>query len=569
MKSMNSTQLISELTKALGDDKIRLTKSSTEHYRTGWRSGGGSALAVVFPETLLEYWQVLKLCVAADCIMIMQAANTGLTEGSTPSGEDYDRDIVIINTLAMNKLLVLGDGEQVISFPGTTLHTLEKTLKPLNRAPHSVIGSSCLGASIVGGVANNSGGALVKRGPAYTELSLHARVDEKGELHLVNHLGVDLGSSPEEILTNLESEHFNLENLVTDEKASANDYLERLRDVDADTPSRFNADTTRLYEASGCAGKVAVFAVRLDTFDVAKKEQTFYIGTNNPDTLAHLRRHILSTFKHIPEVGEYMHRDIFDIAAKYGKDTFLSIQHLGTDRLPKLFALKGRIDASLNKISFLPKYLSDRCLQLFSKLFPQHLPARMLAYREKYEHHLILKMSDDGIAEASQYLAQYFGDNPEAGSYFECDQEETAKAYLHRFAAAGAAIRYQTLNDNTLGDILALDIALKRNDKFWVEKLPEHIASKIDKSLYYGHFFCYVFHQDYVLKKGANAEQVKKDMLALLDSRGAKYPAEHNVGHLYEAEDGVKEFYKELDPTNRFNPGIGKTEKHKRNCSCC
>jgi hypothetical protein len=35
----------------------------------------------------------------------------------------------------------------------------------LGRAPHSVIGSSCLGASIVGGVANNSGGALVKRGP--------------------------------------------------------------------------------------------------------------------------------------------------------------------------------------------------------------------------------------------------------------------------------------------------------------------------------------------------------------------------------------------------------------------
>ena len=71
-----------------------------------------------------------------------------------------------------------------------------------------------------------------------------------------------------------------------------------------------------------------------------------------------------------------------------------------------------------------------------------------------------------------------------------------------------------------------------------------------------------------MLKKGVDGKQLKKDMLALLDSRGAKYPAEHNVGHLYEAEEAVKAFYRKLDPTNRFNPGIGQMEKHKRNCSC-
>jgi D-lactate dehydrogenase len=78
-----------------------------------------------------------------------------------------------------------------------------------------------------------------------------------------------------------------------------------------------------------------------------------------------------------------------------------------------------------------------------------------------------------------------------------------------------------------------------------------------------------VFHQDYVLKKGVDAKKVKQDMLMLLDSKGAKYPAEHNVGHLYQAEDALVEFYKSLDPTNTFNPGVGGMEKHKRNCSCC
>ncbi len=130
-------------------------------------------------------------------------------------------------------------------------------------------------------------------------------------------------------------------------------------------------------------------------------------------------------------------------------------------------------------------------------------------------------------------------------------------------------MRYQTLNENSVGDILALDVALRRNDWNWVESLPEEIASQIDISLYYGHFFCHVFHQDYVLKKGADAKAVKMAMLKLLDSRGAKYPAEHNVGHLYEAEPGLQAFYRSLDPTNRFNPGIGKMEKYKRNCSCC
>jgi D-lactate dehydrogenase len=56
---------------------------------------------------------------------------------------------------------------------------------------------------------------------------------------------------------------------------------------------------------------------------------------------------------------------------------------------------------------------------------------------------------------------------------------------------------------------------------------------------------------------------MKKLMLDLLEQKGAKYPAEHNVGHLYEAENTLQEFYHKLDPTNTFNPGIGKTSKLK------
>lgn len=564
---MSGVSLEKDLRDLLGDQQVITNNKHNEHYRQGWRSGEGDAAAVVFPKRLIDLWHLLKVCVNHNCIVIMQAANTGLTEGSTPSGNDYDRPVVVINTLAMNHIQVLGDGEQVISFPGATLHALEKTLKPYGRAPHSVIGSSCLGASIVGGIANNSGGALVKRGPAYTELSLFAQVNKKGELQLVNHLGIELGNTPESIIENLESGNFERCTSTTDKKASANDYETVIRDIDSPTPSRFNADPSRLYEASGCAGKLAVFAVRLDTFAVANQEKTFYIGTNSADTLTHLRRHILSKFTYLPEVAEYMHRDMFDISRKYGKDTFLAVKHLGTDTLPKMFALKGRIDAFLNKLSFVPNHLTDKLMQLASCAFPDHLPTKLGCYRDTYEHHLILKMSDEGIGEAEAFLREYFS-NTERGNYFECNDLEAQSAFLNRFAAAGAAMRYQILQGNRVGDILALDIALRRNEMNWVESLPEALDKKIDKKLYYGHFLCHVFHQDYILKQGESAKAVKSEMLSLLDERGAKYPAEHNVGHLYEAEPQLKAFYTELDPTNTFNPGVGGMSKFKRNCSC-
>ena len=70
-----------------------------------------------------------------------------------------------LSTMRVNSIHIINDGAQIIGFSGSTLFGLEKKLEKFNREPHSVIGSSCIGASIVGGVCNNSGGALVKRGP--------------------------------------------------------------------------------------------------------------------------------------------------------------------------------------------------------------------------------------------------------------------------------------------------------------------------------------------------------------------------------------------------------------------
>ena len=560
---MSVQQLISQLTNIVGTHHIITDPAKTEAYRSGYRFGTGNAIAVVRPATLLEFWNIIKACVEHDVIVINQAANTGLTGGSTPDGNNYDRDIVIINAMRIDGIQLINNASQVVCLPGSTLNELENQLKPFGREPHSVIGSSCIGASVIGGICNNSGGALVQRGPAYTEMALFAQLNEKGELELKNHLGIDLGETPEEILTNLQEKRYQVKDIQQDcGRGHDNHYCNHVRQVDEDSPARFNADPARHYEASGSAGKLAIFAVRLDTFQLEKETAVFYIGTNQTSLLNDIRRHMLANFEVLPISGEYIHRDAFDIAAKYGKDTFWVIKKFGTHWLPKLFALKANVDRIGKKFAFLPQHLSDKFMQTVSKFIPEHLPKSLWDYRDKYEHHLIVKMGGKGVQEAREYLKSYFADNTKGG-YFECDAIETQAAMLHRFAVASAAIRYRAIHEKEVEDIVALDVALRRNDQDWFEVLPPEIDNKISHKLYYGHFMCHVFHQDYIVKKGFDCEELEHEMLKLLDKRGAQYPAEHNVGHLYEAKLTLKKFYKALDPTNSFNPGIGKTTKKK------
>jgi len=559
--------LLAQLRDVVGAAHVLTGDQATRRFRKGHRTGEGTVLAVVRPGTLLEQWKVLQAAVAAGRIVIMQAANTGLTGGSTPDGADYDREIVLINTLRITGVQVIQGGSQVVCLPGATLDRLEQALAPLGREPHSVIGSSCIGASVLGGICNNSGGALVRRGPAYTELALYAQVRGDGSLALVNHLGIALGSTPEEILARLQDGRYTEADVASDPQRAASDtrYAEDVRAVDEDTPARFNADPSRLFEASGSAGKLCLFAVRLDTFP-KEPSTVFYIGSNAPDDLTAVRRHLLTALPRLPIAGEYIHRTAYDIGEKYGKDTFLLIDRFGTARVPAAFALKSRVDGFFERLGL--RGVTDHLLQAFTNLLPSHLPARMREWRQRYEHHLLVRVSNDTADATRAFLTQHFGGSG-TGGWFECDAEEGRKAFLHRFAIAGAAIRYRAVHRAEVEDIVALDVALRRNDRAWVEELPADVERDTVHKLYYGHFFCHVFHQDYIVKKGVDPLAMEHRMWELLDARRAEYPAEHNVGHLYVAKPALAGFYRELDPTNTFNPGIGHTARLRGWEACC
>ena len=559
---MSIKNIISEIKKISGSKYIITEDWRKQPYSKGWRYGKGNAFAVVKPGTLIEIWKILELCVKEDIIIIMQAANTGLTGGSTPYGDDYERPVIVLNTMRIDDIHIINDGKQIIGLTGSTLYNLEKKLKPFKREPHSIIGSTSIGASIIGGICNNAGGSLVQRGPSYTQMALYAKINKNGKLELVNELDINLGSSPKEILTNLQNKNYKKSDIKNTGKLGSDDkYSEIIRKINEDTPSRFNSDSRLLYGASGSAGKLAVFAVRLDTYRSPKENKVFYVGTNDPDVFWKIRRDILSKFKTLPTLGDYLHRDCYDAAKKYSKDTFLVIERLGTTFLPTLFELKRRVDILAKKLKFFPNNFSDRLMQFLSNFWPNHLPKRMENFRDLYEHHWVIEMSDEGIVEAEKYFSEIFKNQD--GDYFICNEFESKKASLHRFVSASAIGRYHILNSKNHGDMMSLDIAFPRNEKNWFEKLPKEIDELLEMKLYYGHLFCHVLHQNYIVKKGVDGDELKKKLLKIYDKRGAEYPAEHNVGHEYHAKPSLLNFYKQLDPTNRFNPGIGKTTKQK------
>lgn len=555
---MLTPDLLVALRAVVGRSQLLVTGRATRRYRQGYRIDAGGAppapgmLAVVRPGSLVELWRVLQALLAHDVAIIVQAANTGLTGGSTPD-ERIDRPVVIISTMRLDGIHLVAEGRQVVCLPGATLHRLEKVVRTAGREPHSVIGSSCFGASVIGGVCNNSGGALVRRGPAYTEAALYAQIGADGALRLVNRLGIDLGDDPETMLARLEQGRFAAGPAAM--TASDPDYRAHVRAIEEPTPARFNADPRRLCDASGSAGRLVVFAVRLDTFAREEPGATFYIGTNDTRELTSLRRMLLSAPADLPMSAEYLHRDAFDIADRYGRDTFVAIRLLGTDRLPRLFALKARVDGIGAAIGI--RDLSERLLQRIGRLLPDHLPPRLRRWRARFEHHLILTVAAGSLAATRDILARTIPSG--SGDVFACTPDEAAKASLHRFVTAGAAVRYRAVHRDTSAGIVALDVALPRNATEWFGEVPPTLDGSIVAVLRYGHFLCHVFHRDYIAAKGADVAAIKAELVRGLDAEGAEYPAEHNVGRQYRAKPALAAFYRKLDPTNRLNPGIGMT----------
>ncbi len=106
----------------------------------------------------------------------------------------------------------------------------------------------------------------------------------------------------------------------------------------------------------------------------------------------------------------------------------------------------------------------------------------------------MLKMAGASIGETRRFLGSILPSDQ--GAFFECTEDE-GEGFHVSCRSGGRAVRYRAVHRGDVEDMLvALDVALKRNDENWFETLPAEISEPILYKLYYGHFFCHVFHQD-------------------------------------------------------------------------
>ena len=129
--------------------------STTAAYLKGQRLGAGTALAIVRPTTLAQVPQIVQAAIEANCTIIVQGANTGLTGSSVPNEtEKDDRPTVIISMKHLTCIQPVDDGTKVLCYAGVGLGSLQSYVETncgTGRMSHSVLGSTFLNPTTAAG----------------------------------------------------------------------------------------------------------------------------------------------------------------------------------------------------------------------------------------------------------------------------------------------------------------------------------------------------------------------------------------------------------------------------------
>ena len=589
-------ELPNKLAKIVGRAHIldgRIQDSDTLPFLKGARMGQGTALCIIRPQKLQHVIDAVQLIVDADCVIVPQGQNTGLTGGSVPNNNDNNntdtRPTVVISFKDLNRHFLLDDGRRVVCLAGTGLATLADFVQAEfpHRESHSILGSTFLNPTTAAGVAFGSGGTQVRKGPAYTDRALYLTIDEtpwgKRQVHVVNTLGIKglEDSDFEHIggpLRKMDSVASRLDTwsrwvqggyerrmkYSTPEgtKLAAHDvwYGHRLCDDQADPEriSRYNADT-RGSLPNRSEGKVIILATVHDTFPRPQETKTFWVSFDSLETAAAFRKEVcLDNPQDLPCSLEYMDRDAFDVIDAAGRILANTIWLFGTTSpiVQQLWNLKLWIQG-------LPVAGSDKwvdfLLYTFNAICPPGLPSPVMRLAKQYDHHAALTVGDFGHGEMDRFMERLEEfQKTRSIQIHECATESEANSLsAFRFAAA-PAFRTYCVGKGLSG--FSVDYALPQNKDDQVPPLSNADTSVAQpvKRMRYSHFGCNVVHEDLAYPVETDILQAKYAFKHAVEheSKG-RLPAEHGHGREYSAPPETKERWKHMDPLNVLNPGIG------------
>jgi D-lactate dehydrogenase (quinone) len=574
--------LPARLARIVGNENIidgRRETTQTLPFLTGARlGGGGQALAIVTPRRLVDVVKCVKIIVDANCVIMPQGANTGLTGGSVPRTETGDkRPVVIISMRHLDSFFPIDGGKRVVCMAGAGLATLSRKIPEWfpDRESHSILGSTFLNPTAAAGVALGSGGTQLRKGPAYTDRAMYVKVTRNkfGEniVEVVNKLGIHgvedrnfpegKGSAVEQLdAYQLDVKEGYTRAMATssdsrDGKASAHDrnYASQVCKYDHNV-SRYNANCSGS-ECNRSEGKVLILATVHDTFPQPAATKTFWISFKDLETALNFRREVcLANPDDLPVSVEYMDRDTFDVVDQAGRAMASVIKVIGLSgaMLRTLWNAKLWVES----LPFSDAHLwCDTMLFRLNPIFPSTLPTPIMEAGKKMDHHVAITIGEFGTGNMDRILDRLQSFASKNGRdkilIYECKSaSEVLSMTAFRFVAA-PAFRTWCVGEGVQG--ISVDYALPKNGG----QTPQ-ISSMPLKRMRYSHFGCNVVHEDLAFPPDADAHAAKMELkMAVEHDCQGKLPAEHGHGTEYEAPPETKERWKHMDPLNIFNPGVG------------
>eukprot|EP00980_Cylindrotheca_fusiformis_P019323 scaffold6638_cov127-Cylindrotheca_fusiformis.AAC.7 len=558
------------------DGTVEDTKTS--QFLKGARLGRGTALYIVRPKKLRELIEIVRETVEADCVVLVQGQNTGLTGGSVPRRQDDNRPTVVVSMKDLDTIIPIDDGKRVVCLGGVGLASLQNyTKSSFGRESHSTLGSTFLNPTTAAGVSLGSGGTQCRKGPAYTDRALYLKVDKdkfgRPVVKIVNTLGVN-GLDKEEGEFEAHIRHDGLIRLMdayvekvkggfentmkksndTFGKAAASDveYKKRLCNHNKQV-SRFNADTSGC-ECNRSEGKVMVLASVHDTFEPPKTSKTFWVSFDSLDTALKFRKEVcLDNPDDVPVSVEYMDRDSYDVIDRAGRVLGNMIKLVGPSSaiIRDLWNVKLWIEAL--DFAGAPLWI-DKLLYFVNPMLPSLLPSPISTLGKQKDHHVAMTVGDfeGSLDRVTNRLAAFSKKHGDKVTLYECKKEsDLASITAFRFVAA-PAFRTWCVGEGVQG--ISVDYALPRNGGH----APLLSSASVLKRMRYSHFGCNVVHEDVAFSPGVDVHSAKMELKQSVEHKcGGKLPAEHGHGTEYVAPAETQRRWKKMDPLNVMNPGIG------------
>lgn len=575
-------QLLKILKRIVGKANVldgRQETTETSPFLKGARLGKGSALCIVKPDKLKQLVEIVRAVVEADCCVLVQGQNTGLTGGSVPRNQADGRPTVIVSMKGLDTIFPIDGGERVVCLAGAGLATLQHFVQEQfpDRESHSILGSTFLNPTTAAGVAFGSGGTQMRKGPAFTERALYLKVvaDKFGKstVIVVNTLGVEgLDSEEGEFESHLRHDGVIrvLDTYTSAVKAGLSNKMKKSNDTHGKKPAsdtqyktrlcqhgkevnRYNADT-RGCDCNRSEGKVLILASVHDTFPKPAKSKTFWISFDSFETALKFRRQVcLDNPNDLPVSMEYMDRDSFDVIDSSGRVLGNTIKAVGTSSplVRSLWNFKIWIEALNVRGASL---IGDKILYWLNPLMPEILPATIMKMGKEKNHHVAMTVGDfDGSLDRfMERLGEFQKQKGSGISVHECQsQSEENSLTAFRFVAA-PAFRTYCVGNGVQG--FSVDYALPRDGG---EAPPLQSETPL-KRMRYSHFGCNVVHEDVAFPAGVDVESVKYTLKKSVEHecRG-KLPAEHGHGTEYHAPESTQKRWMQMDPLNVMNPGVG------------